>query len=182
MTAAFTKRFGRVIACDLDAAFLERLPRDRGRVRRREPACPRCTSADGRTLDVADRQRGPDVQLHHAAALRSGVGRVWGSAARRCGVTKPGGRIALNYRTWTTRDVVLWPVGGLVRLHVEAARHRRRALPAAAPRPGSAAQANRLAPRRRALAELRADRLAAARTSPCGRRPAPAARRRPAPR
>ena len=30
-------------------------------------------------------------------------------------MTRPGGHIALNYRTWTTRDVVLWPVGGIMR-------------------------------------------------------------------
>jgi hypothetical protein len=30
-------------------------------------------------------------------------------------VTRPGGHVALNYRTWTSRDVLLWPAGVLVR-------------------------------------------------------------------
>ena len=30
-------------------------------------------------------------------------------------VTRPGGQIALNFRTWVAQDVVLWPAGKLVR-------------------------------------------------------------------
>ncbi|MEQ1702522.1 MAG: hypothetical protein ABMA25_20630, partial [Ilumatobacteraceae bacterium] len=30
-------------------------------------------------------------------------------------VAKPGGHLALNFRTWVPQDVVLWPTGKLVR-------------------------------------------------------------------
>jgi SAM-dependent methyltransferase len=113
MTAAFTKRFGRVIACDLDAAFLERC---RETVAAFGDVSRLSTThvADGRTLDIADNTADftfSYITLQHCQ--RSDALGLSGEAVR---VTKPGGRIALNYRTWTTRDVVLWPVGGLVRL------------------------------------------------------------------
>lgn len=37
---------------------------------------------------------------------------VIGEAVR---VTRPGGHVALNYRTWTGSDTILWPVGKMVR-------------------------------------------------------------------
>lgn len=113
MTAAFTKRFGRVVACDLDAAFLERCRETVaafGDVKRLSTV----HVADGRTLAVGSDSADLTfsyITLQHCQ--RSDALALTREAVR---ITKPGGHIALNYRTWTTRDVVLWPVGGIVRL------------------------------------------------------------------
>ena len=92
--------------------------------------------ADGRTLELAD----DSVDLafsyitlqhcHHQDALA-----LVREAVR---VTRPGGHIALNFRTWTGRDALLWPAGKLTRATVQGARHRPRRWPAIARRPGSA--------------------------------------------
>ena len=81
MTCAFTRRFGTVFACDLDAGFLERC----------REAVARFGKVDRlRTVEVdrrpQPRPRRPErrrrVQLHHAAALR---------ARRRRGARRRGG-------------------------------------------------------------------------------------------
>jgi SAM-dependent methyltransferase len=112
MTCAFTRFYGRVIACDLDGAFLERcretvaqfgLPERLHTVR----------VADGHSLqidsDVADvvfsyitfqHCHGDDAVRLTAEAVR---------------IAKPGARIALNYRTWVPADAVLWPAGKVMR-------------------------------------------------------------------
>jgi SAM-dependent methyltransferase len=113
MTAAFTKRFGRVVACDLDAAFLERC-RETVAAFGDVKHLSTVHVADGRTLNV-----GTDtadltfsyITLQHCQ--RADALALTREAVR---VTKPGGQIALNYRTWTTRDIVLWPIGGMVRV------------------------------------------------------------------
>jgi SAM-dependent methyltransferase len=112
MTAGFTKRFDHVVACDLDAAFLERCRETvagYGRVAKLSTV----HVFDGRTLEVPD----ASVDLTFSYITLQHCSRADALALTReaVRVTKPGGRIALNYRTWTTRDLVLWPVGGLVR-------------------------------------------------------------------
>jgi aspartate-semialdehyde dehydrogenase len=71
MTCAFTREFGTVVACDLDAGFLERCYETVGRFGKVE-RLRTLEVADGRTLDLPDRLRRRGVQLHHAAALRRG--------------------------------------------------------------------------------------------------------------
>jgi ubiquinone/menaquinone biosynthesis C-methylase UbiE len=112
MTTSFTRMFAKVVACDLDAAFLERC---RETVAQFGVPSRLQTShvADGRTLDLAD----GSVDLafsyitlqhcHHQDALA-----LVREAVR---VTRPGGHVALNFRTWTGRDALLWPVGKLTR-------------------------------------------------------------------
>ena len=79
MTASFTRLFGRVVACDLDAAFLERCRETVAQFGRPE-RLQTSRVADGRTIALPDRNCRPDVQLHHVAALPS----------RRCaGVESP---------------------------------------------------------------------------------------------
>ena len=96
MTCAFTREFGSVIACDLDAGFLERcyetvgrfgkVDRLRTRPRRRRPHArpPR-------------RLRRPRLQLHHAPALPPRR-RARARRPRRCASCAPAARIALNFR------------------------------------------------------------------------------------
>jgi ubiquinone/menaquinone biosynthesis C-methylase UbiE len=151
MTAAFTKRFDRVVACDLDAAFLERC-RETVAAFGDVKHLSTVRVADGCTLEVPT----DSVDLTFSYITLQHCERADALALTReaVRVTKPGGHIALNYRTWTARDVVLWPVGGLVRLTwklpVIGQRLARNRL---ATRLGW--QANRLAPED-VLAELRA--------------------------
>ena len=112
MTANFSRRYDRVIACDLDAAFLERCRETVAQFGRPERLAT-VHVADGRTLQID-----PDVgdltfsyitfqHCHHDDAIE-----LTREAVR---VTKPGGMVALNYRTWIGADVVLWPSSKVVR-------------------------------------------------------------------
>jgi SAM-dependent methyltransferase len=113
MTAAFTKRFGRVVACDLDAAFLERC-RETVAAFGDVKHLSTVHVADGRTLAVATDSA--DLTFSYITLQHCERDDALSLTREAVRVTKAGGRIALNYRTWTARDVVLWPVGGLVRL------------------------------------------------------------------
>lgn len=113
MTAALTRQFRTVIASDVDAAFLER--------------CRETVSRFGdvttlRTLHIADgssvglEDNSVDlvfsyITLQHCKA--SDALRLTSEATR---VAKPGGWIALNYRTYVPADAFLLPVGALMRL------------------------------------------------------------------
>jgi SAM-dependent methyltransferase len=142
MTASFTRLFGRVVACDLDAAFLERCRETVAQFGRPE-RLQTSHVADGRTLAVADGVADLTfsyITLQHCH--RDDALALTDEAVR---VTRPGGHIALNFRTWTGTDLVLWPAGKVTRTLFRApaigqslARHRTTA------RLGW--QANRLAP------------------------------------
>jgi ubiquinone/menaquinone biosynthesis C-methylase UbiE len=112
MTASFTKHFRRVVACDLDAAFLERC---------RETVAQYGVPERLQTVHVAD---GHSLQLPDASAdvvfsyitlqhcQHDDALLLTREAVR---VTRPGGSVALNFRTWTAADTALWPAGKLVR-------------------------------------------------------------------
>jgi ubiquinone/menaquinone biosynthesis C-methylase UbiE len=112
MTASFSRLFERVIACDLDAAFLERCRETVAQFGRPERLST-VHVADGRTLliddDVADLTFSYITfqHCHHDDAVE-----LTREAVR---VTKPGGMVALNYRTWVGKDIVLWPSSKVVR-------------------------------------------------------------------
>jgi SAM-dependent methyltransferase len=89
MTSALSRKFSSVIATDVDAAFLERCRETVARFGRVNTL---------RTVHIAD---GSDALRLTTEALR---------------VVKPGGHIALNYRTWVPADVVLVPAGGVMRM------------------------------------------------------------------
>lgn len=113
MTAGFSRMFERVVAADLDAAFLERCRETVARF-----GCPEKLQtvhvADGRSLALPDAAADLTFSYitfqhcHHDDALA-----LTREAVR---VTRPGGRIALNYRTWTAADALLWPAGKVVRV------------------------------------------------------------------
>jgi SAM-dependent methyltransferase len=112
MTAAFTRRFGHVVACDLDAAFLERC-----RETVAQFGVPGRLStvsvADGRTLDVADRSA--DVVFSYITLQHCHRDDAIALTREAVRVARPGGMVVLNYRTWIGSDVVLWPAGKVVR-------------------------------------------------------------------
>jgi SAM-dependent methyltransferase len=112
MTAAFTRHFRRVAACDLDPAFLERCRETVAQFGVPE-RLQTVHVADGHSLALSDDSF--DVvfsyitlqhcQHHDAVALTREAVRV----------ARPGARLALNYRTWVAADAGLWPAGKLVR-------------------------------------------------------------------
>ena len=112
MTASFSRLFAKVVACDLDAAFLERCRETVAQFGQPE-RLQTSHVADGRTLGL-DNDSADLVfsyitlqHCHHDDGIA-----LAGEAVR---VTRPGGHIALNFRTWVAQDVVLWPAGKLVR-------------------------------------------------------------------
>ena len=112
MTASFSRLFAKVIACDLDAAFLERCRETVAQFGRPE-RLQTSHVADGRTLGLPDNSADLVFSYITLQHCHHDDGIALSREAVR--VTKPGGCIALNFRTWVPQDVVLWPAGKVVR-------------------------------------------------------------------
>lgn len=113
MTSALTRKFASVIATDVDAAFLERCRETVSRFGRMS-TLRTVHIADGSSINVSDHSVDAVfsyITLQHC--LASDALRLTSEAVR---VVKPGGYIALNYRTWVPADCVLVPAGGVMRL------------------------------------------------------------------
>ncbi|CAB4882602.1 unannotated protein [freshwater metagenome] len=112
MTSGFSRAFAQVIACDLDAAFLERCREtvaQFGVVERLRT----CHVADGRTLAVSDGEA--DLTFSYITLQHCQHDDALSLVAEAARVTKPGGYVALNFRTWRPVDVLLWPLGKVTR-------------------------------------------------------------------
>ena len=117
MTCAFTRRFGTVIACDLDAGFLERCREAVARFGKVD-RLRTVEVTDGRSLGIADNS--VDVAFSYITLQhceRDDALALVGEALR---VVRPGGRIALNFRSWSGVDPFVLPVGAVVRLLLRA--------------------------------------------------------------
>ena len=112
MTAGFSRMFAKVIACDLDAAFLERC-RETVAQFGAPDRLQTCHVADGRTLGMPDDSA--DLVFSYITLQHCHHDDGLALAREAVRVAKPGGHIALNFRTWVPQDVVLWPTGKLVR-------------------------------------------------------------------
>lgn len=113
MTAALSRKFASVIATDVDAAFLERCRETVARFGRVN-SLRTVHIADGSSVNVGDDSVDvvfSYITLQHCKA--SDALRLTTEALR---VVKPGGHIALNYRTWVPADVLLVPAGAVMRL------------------------------------------------------------------
>lgn len=112
MTCAFTRRFGTVYACDLDAGFLERCREAVARFgqihRLRTIPVP-----DGRTLDLPANVA--DVAFSYITLQHCNRRDAVSLIEEAVRVVRPGGTIALNFRTRSVRDTVLLPLGGMTR-------------------------------------------------------------------
>jgi ubiquinone/menaquinone biosynthesis C-methylase UbiE len=112
MTASFSRMFARVVACDLDAAFLERCREtvaQFGVVHRLQTS----HVADGRTLQLADASA--DVVFSYITLQHCHRDDALALAREALRVAKPGGYVVLNFRTWVPQDVLLWPAGKITR-------------------------------------------------------------------
>lgn len=112
MTASFTRMFAKVVACDLDAAFLERC-RETVAQFGEASHLQTCHVADGRTLDLADGSA--DIVFSYITLQHCHRNDAIALAREAVRVARPGGFVALNFRTWVPLDAVLWPAGKLVR-------------------------------------------------------------------
>jgi SAM-dependent methyltransferase len=112
MTASFSRAFAKVIACDLDAAFLERC-RETVAQFGRPDRLQTSHVADGRTLAIGGQSADLVFSYITLQHCHHDDGLALSKEAVR--VTRSGGHIALNYRTWVPLDLLLWPAGKLVR-------------------------------------------------------------------
>ena len=112
MTASFTRRFAGVVACDLDAKFLDRC-RDTVRVFGRPERLTTSHVADGRTLALESASA--DVVFSYITLQHCNSTDALNLTSEAFRVVKPGGRVVLNYRTWIGRDAVLFPAGAITR-------------------------------------------------------------------
>lgn len=108
MTCSFSRSFGTVYACDLDAGILERCREAVARYGKVE-RLRTVQVSDGRTLDLPDGIADAVfsyITLQHCD--RSDAQALVREAVR---ITRPGGWIALNFRTSAWSDVALLPLG-----------------------------------------------------------------------
>lgn len=113
MTAAFTKSCARVIATDVDAAFLERC-RQTVALHGKPERLTTSHVADGRTMDVASDS--VNIVFSYIVLQHCQHDDALSLTSEALRVTRNEGQIMLNYRTWVPLDVVLVPLGSLVRL------------------------------------------------------------------
>ena len=112
MTAGLTRLFGRVYACDLDAAFLERCRETVAQFGRPDHLLT-AHVPDGRTLPIP--AGSADLTFSYITLQHCQHDDALALVREAIGVTKPGGSIALNFRTWVGRDALLWPMGKAMR-------------------------------------------------------------------
>jgi SAM-dependent methyltransferase len=112
MTASFSGMFAKVIACDLDAAFLERCRETVAQFGRPE-RLRTSHVADGRTLAIAPGSA--DLAFSYITLQHCHPQDALALTREAVRVVRPGGHVALNFRTWTASDVLLWPIGKIVR-------------------------------------------------------------------
>jgi SAM-dependent methyltransferase len=112
MTAALSRYYHRVVACDLDAAFLERC-RETVAMHGNVEHLQTVHVADGHTLDLPDDSA--DVVFSYITLQHCQTSDALALVEEAIRVTRPGGRVALNFRTWTLSDTLLVPLGVLVR-------------------------------------------------------------------
>ena len=112
MTSAFSRKFAVTIATDVDAAFLERCRETVSRFGR-VGSLRTVHIADGSSIAIEDSSIDAVfsyITLQHCKA--SDAMRLTTEAFR---IVKPGGYVALNYRTWVPADWVLVPAGIVMR-------------------------------------------------------------------
>lgn len=112
MTASFTHTFAKVVACDLDGAFLERCRETVAQFGRPE-RLQTSHVVDGRTVGLPDDSA--DMVFSYITLQHCHRDDALALAREAARVARPGGHIALNFRTWVLQDIVLWPAGKLVR-------------------------------------------------------------------
>lgn len=112
MTCAFTRRYAIVYACDLDAGFLERCREAVARFGHVDHLRT-VEVADGRTLRIAD--DAADVAFSYITLQHCDRDDALNLVREAIRVTRPGGQLALNFRTWSRVDPIVLPLGAVMR-------------------------------------------------------------------
>ena len=112
MTCAFTREFGSVIACDLDAGFLERCYETVGRFGKVD-RLHTLEVIDGRTLDLPTDW--VDVAFSYITLQHCSHDDAIHLAGEAIRVVRPGGTVMLNFRGPAGSDALLVPAGHVVR-------------------------------------------------------------------
>ena len=112
MTCAFTREFGAVTACDLDAGFLERCFETVGRFGKVDRLSTSHV-VDGKTLDLPPSST--DITFSYITFQHCDPDDALELSAEAVRIAKPGGRVVLNFRTRTRGDAVLIPMSKVVR-------------------------------------------------------------------
>ena len=112
MTCAFTREFAVVYACDLDAGFLERCRETVARFGKVDHLRT-IEVADGRTLDVPTDVA--DLALSYITLQHCEIDDALELATEAVRVVRPGGSVALNFRSRSPADVILLPTGAMIR-------------------------------------------------------------------
>lgn len=112
MTSAFTRAFGKVVACDLDAGFLQRCHEtvsSFGKPERLQTS----HVADGHTLDL--KANSADIAFSYITLQHCDADDALDLSAEAVRVVKPGGKVVLNYRSRSRLDTVILPLSGIMR-------------------------------------------------------------------
>lgn len=112
MTCGFTRMYGSVVACDLDAGFLERCREIVARFGKAD-RLRTLEVADARSLDLPDDSA--DVAFSYITLQHCDHDDALSLVAEAVRVVRPGGRIALNLRSRSSADLVALPAGAMVR-------------------------------------------------------------------
>ena len=112
MTCAFTREFGHVTACDLDAGFLERCFETVGRFGKVDRLRTSHVT-DGKTLDLPPNST--DITFSYITFQHCDPDDALELTSEAVRITKPGGKVVLNYRARGRGDAVLIPLSKVVR-------------------------------------------------------------------
>lgn len=112
MTCAFTREFGTVVACDLDAGFLERCHEIVGQFGKPD-RLQTLHVADGHTLDL--KPNTADVAFSYITLQHCDPDDALDLSAEAVRIAKPGGKVVLNYRSRSRIDVVILPLSKMMR-------------------------------------------------------------------
>lgn len=113
MSCAFTREVGCVVACDLDAGFLERCFETVGRFGKADRLVTSHV-ADGKTLDLEPDSA--DITFSYITFQHCDPDDALDLTAEAVRVTKPGGKIVLNYRARGRGDAILIPLSKMMRV------------------------------------------------------------------
>ena len=112
MTSSFTNRCRAVIAADVDSAFLERCRQTVARFGRIDRLST-LHVANGKTLGREDKS--VDMTFSYITLQHCQPQDALNLVSEAIRVTRSGGLIVLNFRTWVASDVMLVPLGIAVR-------------------------------------------------------------------
>ena len=108
MTSAFTQQCFAVVAADVDAAFLERCHETVGK-HGQVAKLRTCHVADGSTLQLPDSC--VDIAFSYITLQHCQKNDALSLTTEAMRVTRGGGTLLLNYRTWVRADALLIPLG-----------------------------------------------------------------------